>query len=235
MALDQQLSPNSHGLPPSGGAVRVGSGRWLLPAAGLLAVMFAFLGLFVWSTNGPLHLDQQVLTAVLAHRSSVGSVAVAALTMLGSSAAVAVLAVIVTGLLWWRRDRVGAVALLVLLLVASGLTLGLKHVVGRERPPVMSQVLPWETGYAFPSGHTLFAVMLWCGAAALLSGQVRRRAHRIVLVGCGTTVAVAVGASRIYLGYHWLTDVLGSFLLGSACVLVTVATVHRLKNGRLSG
>lgn len=108
-----------------------------------------------------------------------------------------------------------------------------KQIVGRPRPPsdgMLASVT--ETGLdSFPSGHTALAVSLvW--SIALVSS--RRSRGRRVAIGLGLVGAVLVGMSRVYLGVHHPTDILGSFLIAAAGVLITAAilkvTVLRREN-----
>jgi len=201
----------------------------LLLGAGVLTLSFAVLALLVAAAGGPTGVDRPVLTWTVAHRSGGWNAVEALATALGSGPFVVVITCAVAATLWWLRDRAGALAMVTLLAGAAVLTVAGKHLLARTRPPAATQVLPLETGFSFPSGHTLFAVSVWCGAAVLLSWHLRRRGSRVLLVTAGTLVAVGVGASRLYLGYHWLTDVLGALVLGTAWVLVCVALASALR------
>jgi undecaprenyl-diphosphatase len=102
-----------------------------------------------------------------------------------------------------------------------------KAVVGRVRPALADAVPPYELSASFPSGHTLNSVAIAGVVAYLL---VRRQQHawsRIVTLACAAGFAVAMGLSRIYLGHHWLTDVLVAWALGLGWLTVVI-TAHRL-------
>jgi undecaprenyl-diphosphatase len=78
------------------------------------------------------------------------------------------------------------------------------------------------TDYSFPSGHTLSAVVFYGGVALVVWSLFGRRAG-LATVGVAAIIALAVGVSRIYLGYHFLTDVVGAILAGIAWLLIVGA------------
>jgi membrane-associated phospholipid phosphatase len=122
-----------------------------------------------------------------------------------------------TGPAGGRRHR-AVTALLALAVLPAGQSLraGLMLVVHRARPPVADWAVH-ASGHAFPSGHTASSAM----AAGLLAwGLLRAFPGRTgrALAGVCAVVAVAVGCSRVYLGVHWPTDVLGGWLF-AACWL----------------
>jgi undecaprenyl-diphosphatase len=138
-------------------------------------------------------------------------------------AAVAVLAV---GRHW------AAAALLALTAVADLLAAAIKLAVARPRPtPDVVEIYRQVSGYSFPSGHVVHYVVFfgvigylaWRGRRTLApSDRWGRLALDVVLGVCGVLI-VLVGPSRVFLGAHWPTDVLGGYLLGGTCLLVLVA------------
>jgi membrane-associated phospholipid phosphatase len=96
--------------------------------------------------------------------------------------------------------------------------------VQRTRPPAVDWLVP-ASGWAYPSGHTTQAVAAWGMLALLLSVGARPR-RRVGLVAAAVIVSLAVGVSRIYLGVHWATDVLGGAML-SIGVLATWSDLRR--------
>jgi membrane-associated phospholipid phosphatase len=117
------------------------------------------------------------------------------------------------------------------LLVVQLLRWGLVTAIGRHRPPATDWAVH-VTGLAFPSGHTVTSAaaagILVCALWSGLHGTTRA-----VVSSCVTIWAIAVGLSRVYLGVHWPTDVLGGWsltilLLGSAGLFL------RRRSGRLT-
>ncbi len=125
-------------------------------------------------------------------------------------------------LLWLRGRRERAVRLAVAALGATAVQQGVKALVGRERPQWPDPVDRAEFA-AYPSGHAMTATVV-CG---LLLWLLPRRAPRWA-VGVAWAAAVVsvlgVGFTRIYLGVHWPSDVLGGWLLGVALVALVAAT-----------
>ncbi|OII11404.1 phosphatidic acid phosphatase [Curtobacterium sp. MCBA15_009] len=119
----------------------------------------------------------------------------------------------------------------VLLVAASGgsllMTIAGKDLIGRARPPLSDAVPPYEHSPSFPSGHTLNATVIVGTIVYLLLLRESRAVTRVWTIVAGTLFVLSVGASRVFLGHHWLTDVLAAWALGLAW-LSLVVTAHRL-------
>jgi undecaprenyl-diphosphatase len=130
---------------------------------------------------------------------------------LGAFPTVAALVLATAVLLITRRRFAEALVLVVglaLVYVAVKIT---KEAIDRPRPP---QSLVRTAGDAFPSGHAAYATA-WVAAAVILTRRLRLVATgTLVFVGLG--VAIAVGATRVYLRAHWASDVAGGWGLGAA-------------------
>jgi undecaprenyl-diphosphatase len=133
---------------------------------------------------------------------------------------------IVLGMACWRRRQWW---LLVLLAAASGLeTLGfevIKLIVARPRPD-RSLGLLTEDSFSFPSGHTLTATVIAGLAAYLLCRTVKSYIGRLMIVLAALTAVLLVGISRIYLGVHYPSDILGSLALGGFFLAVIITPLE---------
>ncbi|PZE87143.1 phosphatase PAP2 family protein [Curtobacterium sp. MCBD17_032] len=120
---------------------------------------------------------------------------------------------------------------LVLLVAASAgslaMTIAGKDLIGRARPPLSDAVPPYEHSPSFPSGHTLNSTVIVGTIVYLLLLRQSRVVTRVWTIVAGTLFVVSVGASRVFLGHHWTTDVLAAWALGLAW-LALVVTAHRL-------
>jgi membrane-associated phospholipid phosphatase len=199
----------------------LGGGRWRL----FVALFAALAGLAALSHPTLLLVDEPV--SELARRDWLAAPFRVVTTLGGTEIAIALAVVI--GAVLWLRCRAFAVVYPLTLLAGAVLNIGLKELVGRPRPPEP------DTGVSlasFPSGHTLQATLLF-GLLPLAVWLLTERAaaHRIAVLVSAAAI-VAVGASRVLLGAHWPTDVVGGVLVGLALILVaehvlTVRTSHR--------
>lgn len=145
-----------------------------------------------------------------------------AVSRLGSGPVLVPLALTVATVLWWRGER--GLSLLVPSVSAGGVLLeGLtKWIVHRPRPH--------GTGYGFPSGHVIGAVVVF-GALVYLVWIVKPRpAWRGVALGMGVLAVVGVAWSRIQLDAHWLSDVAGGLTGALAYVLGVLGWVERSRS-----
>jgi undecaprenyl-diphosphatase len=143
------------------------------------------------------------------------------LTDIGSSLVIVPLLAGALGALIWKH-RYGAAAFLAIATTGSVLLdATMKAIFQRPRPQLdYAAVLP---DYSFPSGHTMNAVIFYV-AIALIIWSVFGRRIGLAALTLAVVVALGVGVSRIYLGYHYLTDVVGAFLAGISWLLVVGAS-----------
>ncbi|HEY0117991.1 MAG TPA: phosphatase PAP2 family protein [Cellulomonas sp.] len=173
--------------------------------------------------NGDLAvLDRPTLSWLVGHRDPVLTALMSAVSVVGGEVVLSAIAVLSVAALAWRRHFDEALLLGLALSAAETLSLVLKHVVGRARPPAADVVGPVETTLSFPSGHTI-GTATFALALAYLWWR-RRPGTRRALVGLGAAgAATAVMAvSRLYLGDHSLTDVLGSVALAGGVLALVV-------------
>jgi undecaprenyl-diphosphatase len=139
------------------------------------------------------------------------------LTDIGSSLVIVPVFVVTVAALIARR-RYGAAAFLTIA-IAGGVLLDatMKAIFQRPRPQLSyAAVLPDSS---FPSGHTMNAVIFYV-ALALIIWSIFGRRVGLTALAIAAVVAIGVGISRIYLGYHYLTDVVGAVLAGLSWLLV---------------
>jgi membrane-associated phospholipid phosphatase len=145
----------------------------------------------------------------------------------GSSVMAALLA------LWFWRRHLDAWLRLTLVAVPGGMLLNvvLKHVFHRARPSLDHPLLTLET-YSFPSGHTAAATVFYGLLAYWLLGRVQGRAARALVVLAALAMIALVALSRMYLGVHYLSDVLAAALESGAWLAVCITAVSTLRRRR---
>jgi len=205
-------------------ALLVAAGAFVTALTGASAEIYEHVS----DDQGVAGFDRPVLDAVLQLRSDPANAAVAFYTDLGGATGMPLLTVlaVLAMTLGWRQ---WTPAVLVLVAGAGSLTMTVvgKNLVGRTRPPLVDAVPPFEGSSAFPSGHALNAVVIAGVLAYLLIRRQQRAWARVTTVGAAAAFAITMGLSRVYLGHHWLTDVLVAWTLGLAW-LTLVVVAHRL-------
>ena len=189
--------------------------RWFaIPAALAVFGWFAYLASRFDTFNG----DEGALARFQAVGAGWLEDAARGVTILGdplvATVSVAGLAVVLLAL---RMPRDGLIALLIY--IPEGINLGVKELVERPRPE-FSLLENVPTTPSFPSGHTMHAIVFF-GYLGVLAAELIRPLWlaRLVQVLLWLTV-LAVGASRVYLGVHWPSDVLGAYLFGGTWLAI---------------
>lgn len=116
-------------------------------------------------------------------------------------------------------------------LAVFGLTLGgasalyFKLIFFRDRPTDFMYLLP-RSGYSFPSGHALVAIVFYGFLGYCLFESIRRRAYKMLTLLGTCLLILTIGYSRILLGYHWPSDVVGGWVVGFSILCFLIATLQ---------
>ena len=210
-------------------ALRVGrlAARATAPGVVLVVVgLVAFGGLLdaVQEQDDVSLADRPVLAWLVANRGPLATAVLSAITFISGPFVLPV--VVAVACLGWglaRRQSWRPLLLLGAMVSSSALSFAIKGLVARPRPPLDTMLVPGaETTASFPSGHTIGAATLLLVAGYL---AVSRRPTAARLLGWGLAAVLgilAVGLSRLYLGYHFLTDVLAAVALAVAILGIVV-------------
>lgn len=198
----------------------------LLAALSGLAV-FAVAAVLVARRPGSFAVDAAVLGWVARERSPAVAAAFEVLTHFGDVLGWAPIALVIGALLARRAGTATPVLLVVVTAVGSATLLTVtKLLVQRPRPDGALAVVD-ESNSGFPSAHAANSAAVYLLLAVLTAGLVRARALRVGTWTAAVLVVVAVGTSRVVLGVHSPTDVLGGWLLGLSWLGVVLAVVSR--------
>jgi membrane-associated phospholipid phosphatase len=215
-----------------------GAALALLLAIGLLVVVGVgwLLGMLleVIGGGGVTEIDSQVQRFIVNHREPWVTSFMGVATYFGDSSVVLIV-VLAVGSVWsWQARAIYPVALLVGAYVGARVTeTAVKMLTHRLRPPT-EQAIGEFTHFAFPSGHATYAAAIYGTMAALAIACLGSK-WRDLVWGAAILIIAVIGFSRVYLGAHWLTDVLGGFLLGAfwaVCLFMTTRTVKSIKASR---
>lgn len=190
-------------------------------ALGLLACLVALTAVVAAGWTAPL--DQATAVAAAVHRTAFQSAVAVNVTALGSAPVIVIVAVVAAAYAV-AAGRPRLVVALAWTPLAFLLDSAIKLLVRHPRPTVAMIALPPD--FSFPSGHAVAASALYVTLALLAAGVERRAGPRRLLIGSGVLVAVLVAWSRVYLGVHYLTDVAGGLMLGTAGAIVAVRAIN---------
>ena len=193
--------------------------RGLATAAALVAL---FLACFY--VGGAI--DPAIASAAAAIRTASPAVLRSALilTNLGSAPVTLGLGVVGAVLLVGRRQQPRAAILLVAVIIERLAVDGLKLFFGRARP-LFDANMVHVNSLSFPSGHAANSLTAW----VLFACFVVPAAYRRTAIVAGFAIAAIVGATRVLLGVHWLSDVVGGWAAGLLAVMLALAANHRLR------
>jgi membrane-associated phospholipid phosphatase len=172
-------------------------------------------------------LDTWISTSFFKRRLPEISIGFYYFTQLGNVYGVIFIALIAGVYLLWKRRRFHFIALLVSVL-GSGLSMQLlKEYFHRERPLNIAYYTT-EVSYSFPSGHATAAIALEGLLVYFLISSVRSHRRRAIGSAVGIVYILLIGLSRIYLGVHFLTDVMAGYMLGFFWLLLSIALMEYL-------
>jgi membrane-associated phospholipid phosphatase len=196
--------------------------NWAL--AGLLLGVFCALGGWVSDHRHGyvgVTLDRPILAAGEHHADRTMRDVATAITVLGSYAAVAIAGALAAGWMLRRRDLRAAAFVIVAVAGAMALGVAAKLIVDRARPPVQYAAGTPTLGTSFPSAHSMNS-LAFSVALVFVVGPTRWR-YAVAVVAA--LLVVSVGASRVVLGVHYPSDVIGGWCLAAAWVIACHAVL----------
>lgn len=173
--------------------------------------------------------DQNVLIFLVTHRVEWLSYLMFLFTDIGSFLGASIIAGLLVVTLYYHKKTKFILPYFIALVGSAGTMYLTKLIFYKPRP--LDFALYLESGYSFPSGHATLAMALYGFLIYIIYKQKNYRLKNLVILGL-ILVILAIGFSRIYLGVHYLSDVLFGYLLGFIWIWIGLATV-RSKNGHL--
>jgi membrane-associated phospholipid phosphatase len=205
-------------------------GLYLTVSLSLLIVATLLFGAIAVATHDPITIfDAQFSAWLQANRIETLTRFMLLVTSLHSMSGVTVMTLAASGYLWFRRLRIWTVTLVLAVFGGMVLNFLLKNLFLRPRPHFNHPILTL-TSYSFPSGHTMMATVFYGTLCALALSKVHRWQWRALAILGAALLILLVGLTRIYLGAHFLTDVLAAIAEGLAWLafcLITFETIRR--------
>jgi undecaprenyl-diphosphatase len=167
-------------------------------------------------------LDGAALEWFQDHHTPWGNAIMIDVTAMGGHVVLVLVVLFTLGLLLALRRR--QTAIFVFLAVAGGAVLVevIKLLIGRHRPSIEipPPLASLPSSSSFPSGHSMLSATVYLTLALLIAGRLQGRRTRAYVIGWSLLLTFFVGVSRLYLGVHYLTDVVGGWIFGLAWALI---------------
>lgn len=179
-------------------------------------------------------LDQRVTNWFHEHARPSLTSAAWAVTFCGSVGLVTALSICCAAYFFLRRGWNRFIALATTMLGGSLLNILLKHFFHRERP-VLENPLVTLSSYGFPSGHTMGSTLLYGCLALIAARDIKEPWSRVAIYAVAVLWISLIGLSRIYLGAHYLSDVIAAVAIGSAWLALCWTTVEIFRRRRRRG
>ncbi|MCD4850520.1 phosphatase PAP2 family protein [Arthrobacter sp. AK01] len=206
------------------------AGGLLVAGDAIFWLMFAA----VLSETGLATVDGTVHSFMVDSRGPVVTAFLTALTTVTSPVWMTVISVAVA-VAWtaWKRELWRPAVLMGAMLLAGILSTVIKQDVGRSRPPSSDFLLGPDDALSFPSGHTLGAGIFALVLTYLIVSRSGTRTTAVLAFTGAALLTLLVAYSRVYLGYHWLTDVVASLGLALGVTGIAVFVDAARHGGRL--
>jgi undecaprenyl-diphosphatase len=160
-------------------------------------------------------------TWLVAHTTVPGDHVFTTITFLGNALVISA----GTGLIgfWYARQRNWKKLILLFSAVAGGalLNLVLKNIFQRTRPAIPGAYMV-DTGFSFPSGHTMISLVFYGMVAYLALSYVKNKKWKTLIIAGTLAICAMIGFSRLYLGVHFLTDVLAGWAAGGLWLAICI-------------
>ena len=204
--------------------------RKLLPT-GIGVVLVLVLGAFAYSASVIEHFPGEVSASLWVQSSRAPWLDTVMKVISLIAAAMLPLSVVTAAVLYLRRWRKESLLIAANTVVGFVLVGVIKEAVARPRPPAdLVQVIQGGVGYSFPSGSAMGSAVFLGTLMVILTMRMNPGMARTLMQGVVVVVVVASGLSRVYLGAHWLGDVVGGYAFGAGVVVGAVWLWRRWTN-----
>lgn len=124
------------------------------------------------------------------------------------------------------KDKKIGISMIICLIVGTTLNNVIKFVFARTRPDINPLVI--ETSYSFPSGHSMMSMILYGYLIYLIYNYLENKKIKWIFISVLSILIFCIGFTRIYLGVHYVSDVIGGFVLGIAYLIVFIQVSKKI-------
>lgn len=200
-----------------------------LIAVAILIIIFVSLGHKVKGSKEGIYFDEKILKKVDENITSVKTKVMKIITFFGSYKFLLPVGLLILLFMVKEKNWVSAIFLILASIGSFGINTLLKYYYIRTRP--IKYFLIEKGGYSFPSGHAMVSMTFYTIITYLLTRDKLNNRKNIMLWILNFIIIGLIGYSRIYLGVHWPTDVIGGYTVGilfSYCIILSEDTIERI-------
>jgi membrane-associated phospholipid phosphatase len=183
------------------------------------SLMFAWLAMGVEGGGPVVGVDNAVAAWLHAHASGFATGVLSTVTQLGGASVLLAITVLAVLALLLRRRLAHAALMGAALAGGELLNMALKAAFERPRPQ-FSDPLATAAGFSFPSGHAMVSLTVYGALAFVVAAGLGSRRARVAVLGSALALVIAIGLSRVYLGVHYVSDVVAAYCAGLAWLML---------------
>ncbi|MBR3210505.1 MAG: phosphatase PAP2 family protein [Bacilli bacterium] len=174
-------------------------------------------------TNNTSLFDEKIYQAIYGHHNQYLDFFFTTITHIGDTVPVMIIAMILLIVFKDWNDKIHISFSLFLTVAFNQI---LKYVIARPRPPLERRLVT-QGGYSYPSGHSMVSLCLYGILIYFAMTKIKNKSLKIICVSLLTVLILIIGISRIYVGVHYPSDVLGGYLLAAPLLITSVTLLNR--------
>lgn len=169
-------------------------------------------------------IDNTIYELIIKNMNTILSAIMIFISFLGSAITLITLAI---ASIFLVKDKKYSKLIILNLALSFILNKVLKLIIARPRPSRLRLVI--ENGYSFPSGHSMVSFAFYGFLIYLISKNLKNKKIKYPLIALLSLLILLIGISRIYLGVHYVTDVLGGYIIGLIYLIVFIEVIKKKK------
>lgn len=189
-------------------------------------LLFLIIIIDILTTKQIIKLDYSIYKNILKIQNPILTPFFLLITNFGSTIPLIILTILFSIFLILRKKYAHLIILISSMLLGLILELSIKSLIHRLRPDFS---LIQVTRFSFPSGHTTMATIFFTILLYSIIENIKSKKTKIILSLTSISIILLIGFSRLYLGVHWFSDVLGGFLLGTIILSATILILNKCK------